>query len=117
MESLKNLVERKYKAMINRHPEWSNMKFVNHGLGLLRIEEHAELIKIGAIACNGDQDIILCDYPILVIHKNEDTIHLDLGGNLMILQAEMENKKKNGIKCNIQYFPKTYQNYYENKEH
>jgi len=37
-------------------------------------------------------------------------------GNLIQLNLEMENQKRNGKICSIKYYPKIYVYYFENKE-
>lgn len=109
---LKNKIQEKFFAK----PEWKAMKFINHGMGMMRVEEHDDLVKRKAINCHGEYDAVNCDYPKLVVIKSngeEETV--DMGGNLRNITFEKDKRNKDGGKAKIQFFPKQYSNYIEEK--
>jgi len=112
-------LESKLAKWQKEHPSpcWEKGYFINHGMGLMTKTEHTELIHIGAIQCVGEIDTVLANYPLLVTRTSGGEKNLtDLGGNLFQIQCEMESQQKKGIKCYIEFYPRAWTQYYENKE-
>lgn len=116
MQTLSETISRKIQEKCFFHQEWKNMKFVNHGLGIMRDSEHNELLKINAIVCNGKDDSVNCNYPKLLISTNNDERTVDTKGDMVALQGEKSNCENRGIKCKIEYYPKAYSDFYIKKK-
>lgn len=115
MHKLKEILQEKHYQRFFGKKEWEEMEFINHGLGLMRKEEHDELVKIKAIKCFNGVDSILQEYPYLVIIKNNDEVVIDMLGDLKsILKEKLDNEKK-GIKCKVSFSPKKFTEYFEQK--
>lgn len=100
--------------LLNRNPEWLAMSkdLIDHGLGLMTPKQHDFLVSEGMVRCNGEMDSIKSDYPKLrVVNKRGDVEHLDLDGNLELLQKEM----KDHTNSRIIWFPRKYAEYLARK--
>ena len=95
-----------------------NTKFLNHGQGILTIQEHDEMVKIGAMRCHQGKKIdgIIYDYPKLMIHKKDDEISIDTDGDLQQLRFEKDAQERKGVKCHIEYFPRAYTDFMAKKD-
>ena len=89
-----------------------NMKYINHGLGIMLQTEHDYLVKEKAISCDGEVDMILCDYPKL---KVEDKT-TDYGGNIDLIKQEIQQLSLKGKNATTTYTPKKYTTYLANKK-
>jgi hypothetical protein len=112
---INEILSEKAKKYCFKHKEWKEMEFINHNLGLMRKEEHDELVKIGAIKCKEGVDSIVAEYPYLVIIKSGEEVVLDMFGDLKtILKEKLDNEKK-GIKCKVAFSPRKFTEYFEQK--
>ena len=107
-----SLVE-KTKELLSRHPHWQKVAddLIDHGIGLIPSKEHDYLVKEGAISCDGEVDMILCDYSILVKEGRGKPIIIDCDGNLVLLKQELSVMQG----AEIRYYPKKYETYIANK--
>lgn len=107
---------KKIKEFLAGNPDWQKMadELINHGLGFMSPKEHDNLVRMGAISCKDGEDAILCDYPKLRVKntRGDDTI-IDLDGDLRLLRLELAEQK--GKVAFIEYTPKKYSAYLENK--
>lgn len=108
---IKSKLAEKVKELLSRNPNWEKManELVNHGLGYMPPKEHDYLVREKMISCDGEVDMILCEYPKL---KVGDKI-IDFDGNLNLLQQEQRQQKKGYI----YYTPKKYSEYLERKKY
>ena len=101
-----NLKDKKFDF---HHKEWDNFQFVNHGMGFLRVEEHEQLIKDGAIKCGFGQDVINANYPFVKITKdNGESTTIDVGGSLLQARQEVASLQRQGKKATVGFYPKAY---------
>lgn len=90
---------------------------LDHGMGIMSVREHEELLRARAIVCRGgkgDSDSVVCDYPKLVVTNSyNESETFDFQGRMIDLQGEMAKRQREGKKVRIEYFPKAYTQYLE----
>ena len=92
-------------------------EFKNYGLGLMTTRERKHLMDMGAIAQKVGGDVIVAEYPKVLIRKSDgEETTIDMGGDLFQLRQERDKIQKDGKNARIVYFPRKYSEYRQ-KQH
>lgn len=109
MQTLAGLLPHIYdKCFKHKKPE----NYIDHGIGVLTIEEHDYLVQSKAINCDGNHDSIHAD-AYCVISESKGERFLIYEGTKFNCEQEVEaqRKQKPNVYFKVSQYPKTYLNF------
>lgn len=93
-------------------------QYLNHGLGIMSFEAHAELLHRQAITCREQQDAIACDgFCVIASDGNGNRACIFEGSETdCSFQLDFQRQNFRSKKLTISRYPKAYFEYYNTRE-